>query len=305
VDPARFGFDELEDIVAETLSGLGDAAVLEQFGDDRIFLGERLQLPRAGRVRHRHTKVQKSVGDLCLRVEIDLGTAEERRLSDAGREHILQFVAGLFLQNADLVELLLPALTVEVKPVQLHFGDRHHAFIFEPQNVSQAVGRDAFLEFFADLGHDSRVLGRVLDLRMAEFFGPPIADLFALVQRPPEKVLDDIGQPVPPLALTGRDQYAGEIGVIDAANLGPEMVAHPFGIKFGVVGDLGLFGRREELAQGSKRRVGSQRFSAAAERLEVDDLGVCPVTELHQPQIALVRIKVRRLNVKAQKSGVT
>ena len=208
------------------------------------------------------------------------------------------------MQNADLVELFLPTLTVEIKPVQLHFGDRHHAFIFEPQNLGQAVGGDAFLELFADLGHDRRVLGGVLDLRMAEFIGSPIADLFALVQRPPEKVLDDIGQSVPPLALTGRDQYAGEISVIDAANLGSEMVPNPFGIKFGVMGDLGLLGRREKVAQRGKCRVRGQR-SAAAERFKVDDLGVCPVAELHQPQVALVRVKVRRLNVKAQKSGVT
>ena len=82
------------------------------------------------------------------------------------------------------------------------------------------------------------------------------------------------------------------------ADLGPQMMPHPFRVKFRVMRDLGLLGRSQQVPQRSQIRI---RPLVTAEGTHVDHLCIDTIRQLHQPQLALIRIKLRRLDIKPQK----
>ena len=98
-----------------------------------------------------------------------------------------------------------------------------------------------------------------------------------------------------------RDQLAGKICVVNTADLDAEMVSRPFCIKLGVVGDLDLFVGGKQIAERSKFGRGSQVADAWPKGLRSMTLVFVPLLSCDQPQVALIRVKLGRLDVKAQK----
>ena len=100
----------------------------------------------------------------CLRIKIDLGPAEQRSLSNAGRKQVLKLVGSLYLGDLYFFKLFAPTRFVKIKAVQLHFGDRHDAFELECGNIFKPVGLQAFGDLFAKLRHYRGIPCGVFDL---------------------------------------------------------------------------------------------------------------------------------------------
>ena len=72
VQTASLRTDELDHVLAIARQRFLHRAVFEQLSDDRILRGERLQFPVARRIGERNAEPVQGVGDLQLRIEIDV-----------------------------------------------------------------------------------------------------------------------------------------------------------------------------------------------------------------------------------------
>src|SRR5688500_2051527 len=72
VQTFSYGIDQLDHVLPVTRQRLLHRAVFEQRPDYWILHRERLQLPVARRIRHRNAETVERVGQLLVRIEIDI-----------------------------------------------------------------------------------------------------------------------------------------------------------------------------------------------------------------------------------------
>ena len=182
MQPACLRIDELDHVLSVTGQGLLHRAVLEQLRDDRILCGQRLQLPIASRIGKRNAEPRQCLGDLRLRIEIDVCArrSEQRCLGNALAEHLLQFVrdlASFFFHDRQLFK---PALLVHIKARQFQIDNRHHAFEFKLRATNQSERLDPLDQSLAQRKQHRGIARRIFQLRLrkVEF---PIAQPFGLI----------------------------------------------------------------------------------------------------------------------------